>query len=150
MLLLRGPSIMDGYLAFDGETPFVTWKGQDWYKTGDLVTEDPDGFLTFVGRMKRFVKIGGEMISLPAIESVLEEHYVTEEDEGPVLAVGANDNTSELILFTIGNIDRNEVNNHLRDAGLSALHNIRRVTQLETIPILGTGKTDYRALKAMI
>ncbi len=150
MLLLRGPSIMDGYLAFDGKTPFVTWEGQDWYKTGDLVTEDSDGFLTFVGRMKRFVKIGGEMISLPAIESVLEEHYVTEEDEGPVLAVGANDNTSELILFTIGNIDRNEANNHLRDAGLSALHNIRRVTQLKTIPILGTGKIDYRALKAMI
>jgi len=150
MLLLRGPSIMDGYLSFDGDSPFVNWDGQDWYKTGDLVTEDADGFLTFSGRLKRFVKIGGEMISLPAIESVLEEHYTKDEDEGPVLAVNAGDGTPELILFTIRNIDRNEANNHLRAAGLSALYNIRRVIKLEAIPVLGTGKTDHRTLKSMI
>jgi long-chain-fatty-acid--[acyl-carrier-protein] ligase len=56
----------------------------------------------------------------------------------------------ELVLFTTLEIDRETANRCLRDAGLSPLHNIRRVLWLEALPLLGTGKTDYRALKAML
>ena len=149
LLLVRGPSIFGGYLNFDGASPFVEFDGRTWYRTGDLVTEAADGVLTFAGRLKRFVKFGGEMISLPAIEEVLNRHYGRASDEGPVLAVEATpvELNPELVLFTIREVEREEVNRCLREAGLSALYNIRTVVQLEAIPVLGTGKTDYRALK---
>ncbi|MDL1968802.1 MAG: AMP-binding protein [Deltaproteobacteria bacterium] len=149
MLLVRGPSVFSGYLNYDGESPFVEYKGKEWYKTGDLVSEDADGVLTFCGRLKRFVKLGGEMISLPAIEEVLVPHFAGDDDDGPIIAVEAtpSEENPELILFTVKDTDRVAVNSCLRDAGLSALHNIRHVIKLNEIPVLGTGKTDYQELK---
>ena len=152
VLLVRGPSVFSGYLNYEGPPPFVEFAGKRWYRTGDLVSEDADGVLTFRGRLKRFVKLGGEMVSLPAIEAVLEAAYAEEGDEGPILAVEAtpDEEHPELVLFTARDIDRETVNRRIRDAGLSALHNIRRVVRLERIPILGTGKTDYRTLKEFL
>jgi acyl-CoA synthetase (AMP-forming)/AMP-acid ligase II/1-acyl-sn-glycerol-3-phosphate acyltransferase/acyl carrier protein len=148
MLIVRGANIFDGYLHYDGPSPFMEFEGTQWYRTGDLITEDADGVLTFAGRLKRFVKLGGEMISLPAIESVLTPLYATEDDEGPVLAVTAvpGIDPPELVVFTTFDADRGEINQQIRDGGLSGLHNIRRLVRLETLPILGTGKTDYRTL----
>ena len=153
MLLVRGPSIFRGYLKYDGPSPFVSFAGKEWYRTGDLVCEDTDGVLTFCGRLKRFVKIGGEMIPLAAVETALEAGWSTPgQGEGPCLAVECtpDEEHPELVLFTTLEIDRETANRCLRDAGLSPLHNIRRVLRLETLPLLGTGKTDYRALKAML
>ena len=149
MLLVRGPNVFSGYINYDGESPFVEYKGKEWYKTGDLISEDADGVLTFCGRLKRFVKLGGEMISLPAIEEVLAPHFAGDDDEGPVIAVEAtpSEENPELILFTIKDTDRVSVNSCIRDAGLSALHNIRHVIKLNEIPVLGTGKTNYPELK---
>ena len=89
MLLVRGPSIFGGYLNYDGESPFVECDGKRWYRTGDLVRQDADGVLTFEGRLKRFVKLGGEMISLPAIEAVLLPHFVVRGRRGA--AAGGRD-----------------------------------------------------------
>ena len=152
MLLVRGPSVFDGYVKYDGAPPFVDFEGERWYRTGDLVKEDTDGILSFAGRLKRFVKLGGEMVSLPAIESVLEAHYTAEDDEKPVVAVEAtpSEDHPEIVLFTTLDTDRETVNRCIRDAGLSPIHNIRRVVKVEEIPLLGTGKTDYRALKARL
>jgi long-chain-fatty-acid--[acyl-carrier-protein] ligase len=152
ILLVRGPSVFAGYLNYDGKSPFVKYDGRKWYNTGDLVSEDTDGVLTFCGRLKRFCKIGGEMISLPAIEEVIAPHFADDSDEGPVIAVEATsaDENPDLVLFTIKDTDRATVNNYLRDAGLGGLHNIRRVIKLDEIPILGTGKTDYLSLKRMM
>ncbi len=152
MLLVRGPSIFSGYLKYDGPSPFVEFAGQTWYRTGDLVSEDREGVLTFAGRLKRFVKIGGEMISLPAIEEVLAGHYAAADDEGPVIAVEstAAETNPELVLFTLLELDREQVNRQIRAGGLSPLHNIRAVVKLDAIPTLGTGKTDYRALKELL
>jgi acyl-CoA synthetase (AMP-forming)/AMP-acid ligase II/acyl carrier protein len=151
MLLVRGSSVFGGYLNYSGASPFVEVQGKMWYRTSDLVSVDEQGVLTFKGRLKRFVKLGGEMISLPAIEAVLEKYLVSEKDEGPVLAVEARGSeTCELVLFAIRDIDRETVNRYIRESGLSGLHNIRTVIRIEAIPTLGTGKTDYRALKAML
>jgi len=153
MLLVSGPSVFDGYLGYDGPSPFVEFDGARWYRTGDLVTEDADGVLTFRGRLKRFVKMAGEMISLPAIEVVLAARADEPDGEqGPTLAVEASeeDGPVEIVLFTTGSVSREEANRHVRQAGLSALHNIRRVVRVEEIPVLGTGKTDYRALRRLL
>ena len=150
VLLLRGPSIFNGYLNYDGRPPFVTFEGKSWYRTGDLVRQAPDGNLYFEGRLSRFVKIGGEMISLPAIESVLEPHFRTGPDEGPVMAVDAAGppERPEVVLYTARPAERDRVNGWLREAGLSPLHNVRQIVHVDTIPVLGTGKTDYRTLRA--
>ncbi len=152
MLLVRGPSVFGGYLHYEGASPFVECGGKEWYRTGDLVSEDPDGAFTFRGRRKRFVKLGGEMISLPAIEEVLMPHLTRGDEEGPVLAVESTpaDENPELILFTVKDTNRETVNAYLRDAGLSALHHIRRVVRVDEIPILGTGKIDYRSLQKLL
>ena len=161
MLLVRGPSVFGGYMHYDGPSPFVEFDGRQWYRTGDLVVEERGGVLRFSGRLKRFVKMGGEMISLPAIESVLAGAFEAPPDgssdaaaqqgqapAGPSLAVEAagQEGQVEIVLFTTRPLAREDVNRAIRDAGLSPLHNIRRVIQLDEIPVLGTGKCDYRAL----
>jgi long-chain-fatty-acid--[acyl-carrier-protein] ligase len=148
MLLVRGPSIFSGYLNYTGESPFVEWDGKQWYRTGDLVRQDADGWLTFEGRLKRFVKLGGEMISLPAIEAVLLPHFASDRDEGPPLAVDALGpaDSPEIAVFTVRETTRDEVNRLIKDAGLSPLYYVRQVIRVERIPVLGTGKTDYRGL----
>jgi long-chain-fatty-acid--[acyl-carrier-protein] ligase len=149
LLLVRGPSIFSGYLNYNGPSPFVAFEEKPWYRTGDLVSEDEEGVITFAGRLKRFVKLGGEMISLPAIEEVLARCYRTDSDDKPVLAVEATPQelNPELVLFTVRDLQREEVNRRLREGGFSPIYNIRRIVKLPEIPVLGTGKTDYRALK---
>lgn len=151
MLLVRGPSIFSGYLNPDVESPFERFEGQAWYRTGDLVRQDR-GVLVFAGRLKRFVKLGGEMVSLPAIEEALVRRFQGEDEIEPLLAVEAatEDLNPDLILFSVAGIGRDDANAAIRAAGLSSLHNIRVVRQIEQIPTLGTGKTDYRALKALL
>jgi acyl-CoA synthetase (AMP-forming)/AMP-acid ligase II/acyl carrier protein len=148
MLLVRGPSIFGGYLHYSGASPFVAFEGRAWYRTGDLVTATADGIIYFKGRLKRFVKLGGEMISLPAIESVLQPHFTDRADEGPTIAVEAlgNPDSPDIVLFTRTAADRSHVNAIIKESGLSALHNIRQVVHVDAIPVLGTGKTDYRTL----
>ena len=150
MLLVCGPSIFSGYLHYTGESPFVEFEGRSWYRTGDLVSATADGTIYFKGRLKRFVKLGGEMISLPAIESVLQAHFAEPGDAGPTIAVEAlgHPDSPDIVLFTRAPADRSHVNALIKEAGLSALHNIRQVVQVDAIPVLGTGKTDYRTLKA--
>ncbi len=148
-LFVRGPNVFSGYIG-DAPTPFVDFAGKSWYDTGDLMFER-DGVLVFAGRLKRFVKMGGEMLSLPAIEQVLEAHYPTGEGP-PVLAVAAtaDEQHPELVLLTVLETNRQEANQVIRDAGLSPLHNIRAVRQIDEIPLLGTGKTDYTSIARLI
>jgi acyl-CoA synthetase (AMP-forming)/AMP-acid ligase II/1-acyl-sn-glycerol-3-phosphate acyltransferase/acyl carrier protein len=147
MLLLRGPTIFSGYLG-EAPEPFVEHAGERWYKTGDIVRAGTDGVFSFVGRLKRFIKLGGEMISLPAIEAALQEKLSSPSDEGPILAVLATSGDHpELVLYTTTEVDREQANKVLREAGLSPLYNLRRVEKVDAIPVLGTGKTDYRSLQ---
>jgi acyl-CoA synthetase (AMP-forming)/AMP-acid ligase II len=120
MLLVRGPSIFSGYLG-DAPDPFVRFENQVWYRTGDLVSMDETGRLTFRGRLQRFVKIGGEMISLPQVESVLLEAFADHPDasrEGPILAVeaGPEEAGAAIALFTPLPLTPAEVNSALRGA----------------------------------
>jgi acyl-CoA synthetase (AMP-forming)/AMP-acid ligase II/1-acyl-sn-glycerol-3-phosphate acyltransferase/acyl carrier protein len=148
-LLLRGPNVFSGYLHYQGKSPFENYQDKEWYNSGDLV-QDNDGILTFAGRLKRFIKLGGEMISLPAIEEVLVKQYQTGDE--PVLAVSSTpgDDHPEIILFTTGLLSRENANISLRQHGFSPLHNIRRIVEVDEIPVLGTGKTDYRTLDTQL
>lgn len=160
-LLVNGPNVFAGYLPPPAcmahlpqpADPFVLFEGRRWYGTGDMVSTDAGGHLTFRGRLKRFVKLGGEMISLPQMESVLLAAFEFRRDlhEGPLLAVESHEEAEKPVisLFSVLPLSREEANTALRQAGLSGLYAVQRVRQVEAIPVLGTGKTDYRRLKAL-
>lgn len=151
-LLVSGPSVFGGYLTAGVRDPMVRSKGRPWYRTGDLVEERDDGFLFFRGRLKRFVKLGGEMVSLPAIEEALIEALEdAKADEGPAFAVEAASQglDPEIVLFSTREIDRATANRAIREAGLSPLHAVRRIERLDELPVLGTGKIDYRRLREL-
>jgi len=154
LLLVAGDCVFDGYINQDGASPFVEVDGRTWYVTGDLVFEHrAGGWLTFAGRLKRFIKLGGEMISLPAIESVLMEHFSQDTDEGPCLAVlpSKKEDEPEIVMVaTRDDINKEDANAVIRAAGMSGLHSIRILRKMPALPLLGTGKTDYRTLAGMI
>lgn len=155
-ICVRGPSIFNGYLE-NPRSPFIEIEGKKWYRTGDIGYFDPDGYLILSGRLKRFTKIGGEMISLGAIENALIEGLlkrgVAPPSDSALLAVCANekpDQKSEIIVFTICDLTQEDANTMIHEAGLSRLIKVSQVRKVVEIPLLGTGKTNYRQLQALI
>ncbi len=152
MILVSGKSIFKGYLGENPPNPFVEINEKIWYITGDLGYLSKNGSIIIAGRLKRFVKIGGEMISLPAIEEVLKEEWPPD-DDGPVVAVEAyeiEDQRPKIILFTKENIEVDYANKLLNSAGFGNIVKISEVKKLDAIPLLGTGKTDYKFLKNLM
>lgn len=154
LILARGPNIFSGYINPGLSSPFVTVQGKEWYKTGDLGSLDETNSLTITGRMKRFVKIGGEMISLESIESALmhispQKGWLASED-GPALAVCAKESEGEktkLFLFVRFDATPDEINKALKESGFSNLVKVSSVQKLPEIPLMGTGKVNYRQLE---
>lgn len=151
MLLVAGPSIFNGYYQHDGPSPFVEIDGKSWYKTGDLVAMDEDGFLHFQGRLKRFLKAGGEMISLPALEEPFSRAFPADED-GPKVAVEGleTEDGRHIVLFTTESITLREAGDLLLQAGLRGVMRLDEVRRIDAIPVLGTGKTDYKQLRSQV
>lgn len=151
LLLIRGDSVFNGYYKHEGPQPFVEVAGHRWYNSGDLVSKDEDGFITFRGRLKRFLKIGGEMVSLPALEQPLAEAFPADE-EGPKVAVEGieREGGRRIVLFTTEEIPLRQANQLLQQAGFHGIMRLDAVKQIETIPVLGTGKTNYRELRKLI
>ena len=151
LILVNGPNVFGHYMGVD-KNPFVELENKRWYDTGDLGYLNEQGSLVLSGRLKRFVKIAGEMISLPAIESALAQRWPAD-DSGAVLAVESvemEDKRPELCLLSSVRIDLDEANEVLKGAGFSNLSKLKRLIELEEMPLLGTGKTDYQSLKRIV
>jgi long-chain-fatty-acid--[acyl-carrier-protein] ligase len=151
LLLINGPTVFPGYLSYDGPSPFHEHDGKRWYITGDLASLDNDGFLHFAGRLKRFIKSGGEMISLPALEEPLASAYPPN-DNGPQVAVEGIETPEgrRIVLFTTAEIRLPDANALLTKSGFRGIMRLDEVRRLEKLPVLGTGKTDYKVLRAQI
>jgi long-chain-fatty-acid--[acyl-carrier-protein] ligase len=151
MLHVAGPTVFPGYIGHDGPQPFAQFGGKQWYVTGDLATLDEAGAIVFHGRLKRFLKAGGEMISLPALEEPFARTYPPTE-EGPRVAVeGVETPTGRrIVLFTTEPLSLRDANALLQSEGFHGVMRLDEVRAVETIPTLGTGKTDYKVLRAMI
>lgn len=150
MIYVSGPSIFGGYIDPNLESPFEEFDGVSWYKTGDLGYITKDGFLYITGRLKRFVKIAGEMISLPFVENILLEKYGNPEIITLALEAKEENGMVTIVAFTTFDATSDEFNEYIHSHGASNLVKISRVEKLEVIPVLGTGKTDYKQLKSMI
>jgi len=151
LLLVHGDTVFPGYLHYDGPSPFHEMDGKRWYITGDLASVDADGFIRFAGRLKRFIKAGGEMISLPALEEPLAAKYPPG-DKGPQVAVEGIETPSgrKIVLFTTTDLALADANALLTHAGFRGIMRLDEVRKLDAIPVLGTGKTDYKVLRAQI
>ena len=151
MLLVGGPTVFPGYVGDDGPSPFREIDGKRWYVTGDLAEVDADGFIHFRGRLKRFLKAGGEMISLPALEEPFARRYPPTED-GPRVAVEGveTDGGRRIVLFTTESLALRDANAVLLEEGFRGVMRLDEVRRVEKLPVLGTGKTDYKVLRALI
>ncbi|WP_068473368.1 AMP-binding protein [Saccharicrinis aurantiacus] len=150
MIYAKGPNVFDGYLNQPELKPFEEINGERYYKTGDLGYIDEEGYLFITGRLKRFIKIAGEMISLPFIEKILLQKYGS--SDAQVLAVEGSDKVkpARIALFAKNDIDLNEANAYLLQNGVAPIAKLKELIAIDEIPVLGTGKTDYKVLKAIL
>ena len=150
ILHVKGPNVMKGYLLHDapGVIQPPNSKGGGWHSTGDIVSVDADGFVHIRGRLKRFAKIAGEMISLETVERI-----AAAAAPGYLHAASTRPDPSKgeaIVLFTTApNLARDQLTGSARSLGLSDLAVARTVINLAEIPLLGTGKTDYGRLQGM-
>jgi long-chain-fatty-acid--[acyl-carrier-protein] ligase len=151
MLWVSGPTVFPGYVGYDGPSPFRERQGKRWYVTGDLAEIDGDGYIRLAGRLKRFLKAGGEMISLPALEEPFARRYPPT-DKGPRVAVEGveTDTGRRIVLFTTETLSLAEANALLQQEGFRGVMRLDEVRRLEHLPLLGTGKVDYKVLRAQI
>ncbi len=149
MLSVRGPNVMSGYYRYDAPgmlEPPASKAGEGWYETGDIVSVDDDGFLSIIGRVKRFAKVAGEMVSLEVVERLAQMaapgamHGVSTRPDGS--------RGEAIVLFTtdIG-LTREALVDSARKLGVPELAVPRKIHKVESLPLLGTGKVDYVALK---
>jgi long-chain-fatty-acid--[acyl-carrier-protein] ligase len=151
MLWVSGPTIFPGYVGDEVPSPFQEADGKKWYVTGDLAELDADGFIFLRGRLKRFLKAGGEMISLPALEEPFIKLYPPTQD-GPRVAVEGveRDGGRRIVLFSTEPLSLRDANALLTKEGFSGIMRLDEVRKIDAIPVLGTGKTDYKVLRGLL
>ncbi len=140
-LHVRGPNVMKGYLFHDRPGELVPPE-DGWHDTGDIVKVDENGFVTILGRAKRFAKIAGEMVSLTAVENYISRH--SPEGHHAVVAVPDARRGEQLVLVTDDeNMSKHVLKEAAREAGVAEIMVPKTVILVEQVPVLGTGKTNY-------
>jgi len=149
-LQVRGPNVMLGYLR--AEAPGVLEPPADgWHDTGDIVTLDDDGFITIRGRAKRFAKVGGEMVSLAAVEALAAE--VWPEARLVALAVPHPRKGEQVVLLVESDGTERPLaalSAHAKQKGFAEIALPRELRPVETIPLLGSGKVDYAGAQKLL
>ena len=147
-LMLRGPNVMSGYVT---SAEPLAWDpiGDTWLDTGDIVDVDADGYVTIRGRAKRFAKIGGEMVSLTAVEGIA--GAVWPDQRHAVVSIPDSRKGEKLVLVT----DHAEAEvaplaEWARTNGAPELIVPKKIVKVAEVPVLGTGKTDYVSIQKMV
>ena len=151
VLHVSGPNLMSGYLKWDRpgvlQTPSSD-AGDGWYDTGDVIEFDDDGFVRIVGRVKRFAKVAGEMISLETVEKLATAASPAAQHAASTQPDPARGET--IVLFTTDPaLGRDALQAAARERGAPEIAVPRKIVVVDALPLLGTGKTDYVTLKSM-
>ncbi len=145
-MLVRGPNVMTGYLQADGSVEPLP---DGWHDTGDVVSITDDDWVKILGRVKRFAKVGGEMVSLTAAEDLASA--VWPDCRHAVVAMPDPKKGERLILVTDQrSAEPGPLLAHAQKIGAPELAVPRKIIRVPEIPVLGTGKTDYVALQRIV
>jgi acyl-[acyl-carrier-protein]-phospholipid O-acyltransferase/long-chain-fatty-acid--[acyl-carrier-protein] ligase len=147
-LHVAGPNVMLGYLRPKNPghlEPPASRFGSGWYDTGDIVQVDPEGYVTIRGRVKRFAKIGGEMISLALVEEIAAKLWPGHLHAAVILP---DERKGERIVLAtqLQEASRSEFSRTVQDLGHSELVTPKDILHMNQLPLLGSGKIDYPAL----
>jgi len=147
-LFLRGPNVMAGYISPNDPKGIEPLAG-GWHDTGDIVDIDDEGYITILGRVKRFAKLGGEMVSLLAVEDMA--GAVWPDNRHAVVSVPDSKRGERLILVTDHEGAASaQLSEWARDNGAPELAVPKKIIKIAVIPVLGTGKTDYVAIQKLV
>lgn len=150
-LFVKGPNVMLGYLLAKEPgvlVPPQTAHGPGWYDTGDIVSMDTEGFITIRGRAKRFAKIGGEMVSLTAVEALASKVWPAAQHA--VVTLPDAQKGEQLILVTSqSDAQRHALLDQARKEGVGEINVPKKILGVKAVPLLGTGKTDYAAVQVL-
>ncbi|HNE01852.1 MAG TPA: AMP-binding protein, partial [Plasticicumulans sp.] len=151
LLEVRGPNVMLGYLRHERpgliEPPAAAGE-TGWYSTGDIVSIDEDGYVFIRGRLKRFAKLAGEMVSLEVVEQIARTAAPEARHAAATRADPARGEA--IVLFTTdAALGREALLAAARTLGAPELAVPRDIRALAEIPLLGTGKTDYVRLQTL-
>lgn len=147
-LMLRGPNVMSGYVI---SAEPLQWDaiGDDWLDTGDIVDVTDDGYVTIRGRAKRFAKIGGEMVSLTAVEGIA--GAVWPDQRHAVVSIPDSRKGEKLVLVTDhAGAEVAPLAEWARTNGAPELIVPKKIVKVAEVPVLGTGKTDYVSIQKMV
>lgn len=150
-LVVRGPNIMMGYILPDNPGVLVPLEG-GWYHTGDVVEIDEIGFVYIRDRIKRFAKIGGEMVSLNAVHEMACKAYETDgEFQYGVVAIPHESKGEQIVLATNNrNVSQDGLHAYIRANAMSELFLPRIILYMEKLPVFATGKADNVTLKKIV
>mmetsp|Transcript_44261 Transcript_44261/g.71152 ORF Transcript_44261/g.71152 Transcript_44261/m.71152 type:complete len:912 (+) Transcript_44261:529-3264(+) len=158
LIIARGPGVFSGYLkGTTNKIPFVEYKdSKDWYDTGDLGRME-GGKLYLMGRQKRFVKVAGEMVSLPMLEKVLQKKWGPN-NEGKMTVAVEGFEATELEKTFIGILatpdadmkDLKAAQTHLRENGVNGVQLPNLLIRVKEIPLLATGKAALGSMKWLV
>jgi acyl-[acyl-carrier-protein]-phospholipid O-acyltransferase/long-chain-fatty-acid--[acyl-carrier-protein] ligase len=146
-LVVKGPNVMVGYLKAD--CPGVLQPAEDgWYDTGDVVAVDAEGYVSIKGRMKRFAKVGGEMVSLAAVEGYVSRLWP---DHNHAVVTLPDPRKGEQLLLVTENraASRDSLVAFAREQGMAEISIPRTILRVERLPVLGTGKVDYVQVRSL-
>ncbi len=147
-LVVRGDNVMLGYLLPGGNGKLVP-PADGWHDTGDIVTVDADCFVTIKGRAKRFAKLGGEMVSLGAIEALASGLW----PEHSHVAVTIDDGRKgeRIVLVTDQETaTRPQMLAYAKTQGVPELWVPKAIMVVDAIPVLGSGKADYAGAQRLV
>jgi len=145
-ILVKGDLVMKGYFNDFEETSMHMRQG--WYDTGDMGHLDEDGYLWHVGRLKRFVKIGGEMVSLIRVENILEK-YLPDDVLCCVVDVPDSIKGARIVAAVTAEVDKKKILKKMADdLPKIAMPKIFKV--IEDFPKMGSGKIDFRTITDMV
>ncbi|MDQ8023718.1 MAG: AMP-binding protein [Moraxellaceae bacterium] len=149
ILHVKGPNLMSGYLKVDQPgvlQPPGSEAGIGWYETGDVVDIDAEGFVRIVGRVKRFAKVAGEMVSLESVEKLAVQAAPGAQHAASTQPDAAR-GESVLLFTTDAALTREALQATARSGGWPEIAVPRRIIVVDALPLLGTGKIDYVTLK---
>ena len=150
-LFVKGPNVMNGYLNADANAKFKELNG--WYDTGDIVSVDADGYFFIRGRLKRFAKVSGEMVSLTAVVDALAGAFPQYGLRCQVAIVSRQDENKGEALVAVSNEPKltiDEIRSVIKARGMTNLCVPREIKVVREIPKLGTGKVNHRELQKML